>query len=65
MATLRVATSAVAESKLKRKVLTIDDEVAVIKQLETCTATVIAEQLGVGISDIKKNHWRSFSSSRE
>ena len=58
MATPSVATSAATKSKRKRKVLTIDDKVAVIKQLETCTAAVIAEQLGVGkstISDIKKN----------
>ena len=58
MATPSVATSAATKSKCKRKVLTIDDKVAVIKQLETCTAAVIAEQLGVGkstISDIKKN----------
>ncbi len=44
--------------KRKRKVLTVEDKVAIIKQLETTTGAVTAERFGVGkstISDIKKN----------
>ena len=47
-----------AKPKRKRTVLSIEDEVAIIKQLESSSARVIAEHYGVAkkrISDIKKN----------
>ena len=47
-----------AKPKRKRTVLSIEDEVAIIKQLESSSARVIAERYGVAknrISDIKKN----------
>ena len=48
-----------AKPKRKRTVLSIEDKVAIIKQLESSSAIVIAERYGVGkstVSDIKKNH---------
>ena len=51
------STSAV-KPKQKRTVLSIEDKVAIIKQLESSSANVIAERYGVGksmVSDIKKN----------
>ena len=47
-----------AKPKRKRTVLSIEDKVAIIKQLESSSARVIAELYGVAkstISDIKKN----------
>ena len=47
-----------AKPKRKRTVLSIEDKVAIIKQLESSSANVIAERYGVGksmVSDIKKN----------
>ena len=44
--------------KRTRTVLSIEDKVAIIKQQESSSATVIAECYGVGkstVSDIKKN----------
>ena len=44
--------------KRRRTVLSIEDKVAIIKQLESSSANVIAERYGVGksaVSDIKKN----------
>ena len=47
-----------AKPKRKRTVLSIEDKVAIIKQLDSSSANVIAERYGVGkstVSDIKKN----------
>ncbi len=47
-----------AKPKQKRTVLSIEDKVAIIKQLEISSANVIAKRYGVGkrtVSDIKKN----------
>ena len=60
MATISVATgSASAKPKAKRrKVLTIDEKISIIKELETSTGRVVADRYGVAtstISDIKKN----------
>ena len=44
--------------KWKRTVLSIEDKVDIIKQLESSSANVIAKRYGVGkstVSDIKKN----------
>ena len=59
MATNSVATgSASAKPKAKRrKVLTIDEKISIIKELETSTGRVVADRYGVAtsmISDIKK-----------
>ena len=50
--------SCTLRAKRKRKVLTIEDKISIIKQLEISSNKVIAEKYGVGkstISDIKKN----------
>ena len=52
----------------KRKVLTIDDKVAIIKELEISSNRVIADKYGVGkstISDIKKNKEKILAFQRE
>ena len=54
-----VASTCPAKPKHKRTVLSIEDNVAIIKQLENSSTKVIAERYGVGkstILDIKKNH---------
>ena len=46
-----------AKPKRKRTVLSIEDKVAIIKQLESSSANVIAERYGIGkdtVLDIKK-----------
>ena len=51
-------TTCTAKPKHKRTVLSIEYKVAIIKQLESSSARVIAERYGVAnstISDIKKN----------
>ena len=50
--------TAKATAKRKRKVLSIEDKVAIIKKLEVTKACLVAEEYGVGkstISDIKKS----------
>ena len=47
-----------AKPKRNRTVLSIEDKVAIIKQLENSSAKVIAEHYGIEkrmVSDIKKN----------
>ena len=47
------------ESKFKRKVLSIEDKVTIIKQLQSSSNKMIAERFGIAkstISDIKKYH---------
>ena len=51
-------TTSTLRAKRKRTVLTIDDKISIIQQLEISSNKVIAEKYGVGkstISDIKKN----------
>ena len=46
------------KSKRKRKVLTIEDKLTILKELQVTSATILAEKYGVGkstISDIKRS----------
>ena len=55
-------------AKRKRKVLTIEDKISIIKQLEISSNRVIAEKYGVGksmISNIKKNKEKILTFQRE
>ena len=57
-----------AKPKRKRTDLSIEDKVAIIKQLEISTANVIAERYGVGkstVSDIKKKSDKILSFAQE
>ena len=52
------ASTCAAKPKQKRAVVSIEDQVAIIKQIESSSANVIAKRYGVGkntVSDIKKN----------
>ena len=52
------SSSDITKPKRKRKVLSIDEKISIIKELETSTGRVVADRYGVAtstISDIKKN----------
>ena len=65
-----VVTTSTCDAKLKRKrtILSIEDKVAIVKQLKSSSARVIAECYGVAkstISDIKKNRDKILRSKQE
>ena len=57
-ATVSVSFCNTTKSKRKRKVLTIEDKLTILKELQVTSATILAEKYGVGkstISDIKRS----------
>ena len=67
-AAVDASSTSIARSKRKRKVLSIEDKISIIKQLESSSNKVIAEKYGVGkstISDIKKNKEKILTFQRE
>ena len=62
------ATTTTLRVKQKRKVVTIDDKISIIKRLEVSSNKVIVDKYGVGkstISNIKKNKEKILTFQRE
>ena len=60
------SSSEFSKPKQKKKVLSIDEKISIIKELETSTGRVVADRYGVAtstISDIKKIERKSFALS--